>query len=921
MSNLPKLAQLMKSDWDRRIKHDYRFWMSDGHKSDQDMWHTGNRDFNIITAGMDQEQTQYQVIVEIGCGVGRLLKAACKKFKRVIGFDVSVEAINKAKNLLSEDANLELHVGNGYDLKPMQDKSVDVVYSFAALTSMPTVVIAHYLKETSRILTPGGIARYQVYLGKEQDVKEQDTLHIRCYNQDVFLKTMQSCGFEIQCCEELVLPIQVSFEDLGIMAYIVSLQKIDECKLSVEEIAKSLLPNGEPQDASWNGSDLEYWVSLNYAKEHLKSNNNAEAAKAIEHAIISVNENTESVGAILQGLSQQVEVEPTKDLEIKSDFFEKNLNLIKERFPLVSQQINQALTDVNSEISVLQTEEGPVINFKGQCLDHPDKPVTAAKAWVQKLNRDFKKLVVFGFASAYHLEELIKARPVQVTVIEPSLSVLIKALQIRDLSEVLSKIDRLEIGAEPKLDFLEVDSELILRPQTQAVSVEACTYLKSNFYGKRGFSTLNPTMAVVGPLQGGTLPIAGYTSRSLRILKQRVRDFDLSSFAPSYHLIGNFLKTKQRQYIMESNYVEMVSQLILESVDEKPVDIMIFMAQAPVSARVLTELRKRGIITVLWFVEDYLRFTYWKQMAQYYDFVFTIQKGAAMQAIKAAGAGEVHYLPTACDPDVHVPLNLSDQDKARWGSPISFVGAGYYNRQQMFASFANMPFKIWGTEWPTNRPFDSMVQESGRRLSPDEYIKIFNSTQININLHSSAERAGVDPYGDFINPRTFELAACGAFQLCDERQLLPETFIPGKEIITFSDRDDLKAKIDYYLAHPEERQKVVNAARQRVLCEHTYQHRMHEMLSKIYNSKYEYLKNRQNSSPWQKVLERSKIDPELHERCQKSFSRGEDANLDGLVCDIVNGKGKLSRTEQKLLFLYHVRKQIINMEEEEKVVK
>lgn len=31
------------------------------------------------------------------------------------------------------------------------------------------------------------------------------------------------------------------------------------------------------------------------------------------------------------------------------------------------------------------------------------------------------------------------------------------------------------------------------------------------------------------------------------------------------------------------------------------------------------------------------------------------------------------------------------------------------------------------------------------------------------------ERDGVEPYGDFVNPRTFESAACGAFQLVDSR--------------------------------------------------------------------------------------------------------------------------------------------------------
>jgi hypothetical protein len=45
--------------------------------------------------------------------------------------------------------------------------------------------------------------------------------------------------------------------------------------------------------------------------------------------------------------------------------------------------------------------------------------------------------------------------------------------------------------------------------------------------------------------------------------------------------------------------------------------------------------------------------------------------------------------------------------------------------------------------------------------------------------------------------------------------------------------------------------------------------------------------------------------------------RGEEPALDGLISDIVTGNGKLSETEQKLLFLHHVRSQIVRMRSEE----
>jgi hypothetical protein len=89
------------------------------------------------------------------------------------------------------------------------------------------------------------------------------------------------------------------------------------------------------------------------------------------------------------------------------------------------------------------------------------------------------------------------------------------------------------------------------------------------------------------------------------------------------------------------------------------------------------------------------------------------------------------------------------------------------------------------------------------------------------------------------------------------------------------------------------------------------------MLSVIYASKYEQLRAREDASPWSKMEKRSEKFPELQKRCQVAAARGEEPTLDALISDIVTGNGKLSETEQKLLFLFHVRKQIIRMTREE----
>lgn len=916
MSNSEDLSQRMKEDWDRRVKHDYRLWMSDGISDDKAMWESGVRDFQIISQGIPTGRDK--TVLEIGCGVGRLLHAAANHFGTIIGVDVSEEAIRKSKEFLHDGVNITPLLGNGIDLHQIPDTSIDFVFSFASLTSMPTEVIARYLCETKRILKNGSYARFQVYVGEEQKVSRDDTLHVRCFKEEKLKDACVLAGFSVESLDELILPFQVSFKELGLTACMLTV-KAQEKKSADFETIEQVLSSSE-SETDVHVSPVEFWMSYNHAKAMLSEGDFERAEKALRYASDVAQATSFDVADTLVALIKEIEKEKNVKQEIvihtqpQDEFYRENLSLLPERLRKRLENLSHSTLT-----SVTMTEEGPSLYFKGQPLDHPTKPRTAAATWAKRSLTEpkiaqAKDLVIFGFGSGVHVEEILRTAHKSVAVFEPSLESFGEALKTRPLpflKDITLYVD------EDLAQATFSESELLVRPQTQSLFPEHVQKLKSQFYSRRGLSLLKPSIAVLGPIQGGSLPITTYTSRSLLSLSQKAREIDMSGFATGYHAVENIIFDKTRRTIAQGQYIQMLSQAALESINEKPIDILFCMAQAPVSAEMLTECRKRGIITVLWFVEDYLRFTYWQSLAPFFDYVFTIQRGECIDAIKKAGAGNVHYMPLACDPIIHCPVELSGQEKEFFGSKVSFVGAGYHNRQQMFASLSDLPFKIWGTEWPTCRPFDKLVQAEGKRITPEDYVKIFNASEINLNLHSSTERDGVDPYGDFVNPRTFELASAGAFQLVDERSHLSELFTDGDDIITFRSRDDLRDKIDYYLRHPEERLKITKKAQARVYREHTYAHRMQEMLSIIYGDKYDHIKNRYDASPWKRLLERAKPHKELSERCEKAFARGEEPILDGLISDIVSGNGQLSDTEQKLLFLYHIRKQMIRMRAEE----
>jgi len=284
---------------------------------------------------------------------------------------------------------------------------------------------------------------------------------------------------------------------------------------------------------------------------------------------------------------------------------------------------------------------------------------------------------------------------------------------------------------------------------------------------------------------------------------------------------------------LQSKYAEMLSRITMAQLAEDPPDLVLSLAQAPLILPMLEHLRRKRFLTAMWFVENYRHLTYWQQLAAGYDFWFVIQQAPCIAALKQAGAKDVRYLPMAADPSVHRPLELTQAEREEYGSDVSFVGAGYANRRAIFPGLLRREwsFKLWGNEWDGAADLTSVLQRKGSRIDTESCQKVFNASAVNLNLHSWAG-TGFDPDGDFVNPRTFELAACGAFQLADHRSLMPELFT-ASEVATVSSPDELPGEISRWLLDPKQRLAMAERARQRVLAEHTYAHRMRDLLCQV----------------------------------------------------------------------------------------
>ncbi len=77
--------------------------------------------------------------------------------------------------------------------------------------------------------------------------------------------------------------------------------------------------------------------------------------------------------------------------------------------------------------------------------------------------------------------------------------------------------------------------------------------------------------------------------------------------------------------------------------------------------------------------------------------------------------------------------------------------------------------------------------------------------------------------------RLFETAAVGSFQIVDDRPGVREWFEVGEHLVTYSDLQDLRAKVQYYLAHDDERERIAAAGRAHVLENHRYDQRLEKV--------------------------------------------------------------------------------------------
>ena len=208
-----------------------------------------------------------------------------------------------------------------------------------------------------------------------------------------------------------------------------------------------------------------------------------------------------------------------------------------------------------------------------------------------------------------------------------------------------------------------------------------------------------------------------------------------------------------------------------------------------------------------------------------FDLVLSYTGGRALEQLRTRlGARQVAPLYGHVDPSVHRPVAPAE----RFRADLSYIGTYAADRQAALEALFIDParqrpaqrFLIAGSQYPAAFPWTQNIFFV-HHLPPDDHAAFFSSGRLTLNVtRQSMAEMGWCPSG-----RLFEAAACGAAILSDSWEGLDTFFIPGEEILTAADQGGALAALDLSDA---EIARIARAGRERVLAEHTSDHRAGE---------------------------------------------------------------------------------------------
>jgi spore maturation protein CgeB len=324
----------------------------------------------------------------------------------------------------------------------------------------------------------------------------------------------------------------------------------------------------------------------------------------------------------------------------------------------------------------------------------------------------------------------------------------------------------------------------------------------------------------------------------------------------------------QKQFIKKnrSEISNALLQQIKSANKEKQIDLFFsYFYDACITPSTINEIKSLGIKTVNWYCNASYQLHLVSEISPHYDYCLVPEK-FRLNDYRKLGAHPL-YCQEGANPNIYKPYNVPKE------FDVTFVGQAYGERPDYIKHLVDnkINIQVWGPEWHNFSEKFKQIQNSfllnsikkakkiftanglkiiqekiknvfvqqnkennvkmssaiipnniiGPVLSDEEMIKMYSRSKINLGFSTCENTHKTENRIVQINLRDFEVPMSGGFYMVEHMEELEEFFEIGKEIVCYKDKDDLVDKINYYLKHDAEREKIRLAGHKRCLKDHT----------------------------------------------------------------------------------------------------
>lgn len=305
----------------------------------------------------------------------------------------------------------------------------------------------------------------------------------------------------------------------------------------------------------------------------------------------------------------------------------------------------------------------------------------------------------------------------------------------------------------------------------------------------------------------------------------------------------------------------------------KPIDLFFsYFYDACVLPQTIDEIKAMGIRTVNWYCNGSYQLHLVSEISPHYDWCLVPEK-FRLPDYTAMGAHPI-YCQEAANPSIYKPYNLPVE------FDVTFIGQAYGDRPAHIKYLLDqgVDVRVWGWGWQNLAPKPFITARAGglsrtlhrgrflltsdgrkaarerlhylvcRKRTPDavggesrvtelpasmlgstlsdlEMIQMYSRSKINLGFSSCGNTHETGQRILQVRLRDFEVPMSGGFYMVEYMEELEEFFDVGKEIVCYTNKEDLARKIKYYLQHDEERERIRQAGHSRCRRDHTWHKR------------------------------------------------------------------------------------------------